>query len=230
MSRSSLFVPARRASALSITTPESVWIGRLSRAHPDATFEILTVFTRESGGVAFAEVTSPDVETVVAELDAAEGVTTADVLQRAGESALVQFETASPILLLPVRNAGTPLDLPFPVSDGSVTWEVTAPRSRLSTLADQLREFDIQFDVVSVRQEMETEQLLTPKQRALVRTAVAEGYYDTPRDCTLTDLAETLGIAKSTCSETLHRAEEKTINQFVAKGNEGDPQGVPLAH
>ena len=119
MSRSSLFVPARRASALSITTPESVWIGRLSRAHPDATFEILTVFTRESGGVAFAEVTSPDVETVVAELDAAEGVTTADVLQRAGESALVQFETASPILLLPVRNAGTPWTCPFPSRTGA---------------------------------------------------------------------------------------------------------------
>ena len=46
-------------------------------------------------------------------------------------------------------------------------------------------------------------------------TAVDHGYYDTPRACSLTELAEEVGIAKSTCSETLHRAEETMIKQFM---------------
>jgi len=202
-------------ATLEITVPDAVWIGELSRNHPDAQFEILTVFPQEQGGVALAEITAPDVESVVLEMDSYDAVTSTDYLQRSDDTALVQFETSNPVLLLPVKNAGTPLELPFTVLDGSVEWEVTAPRDRLSNLGDQLRQFGIEFDVISVRQEMETEQLLTPKQLRLIETAVAEGYYDTPRECTLTELADEADIAKSTCSETLHRAEEKVVKEFV---------------
>jgi len=200
---------------LTVTVPESVWMGQLSRAYPEARFEILTVFPREDGAVALAEITASDVASVLRELDRADTVTSTEALERDEDTVLVQFETSNPVLLLPVRNAGTPLELPFTVVDGSVDWEVTAPRDRLSSLADQLRQFGIDFDVVSIHQEVETQQLLTPKQRDLLTTAVEEGYYDTPRDCTLTELAEVSGIAKSTCSETLHRAEEKVVKQFA---------------
>jgi predicted DNA binding protein len=214
---------------LELTIPKSVWIGELSRSYPDASFEILTVFPQESGGVALAEVVAADLEGLVEELAAYEEVTATDVLQRSDDTALVQFETSNPVMLLPVRNAGTPLELPFSVQDGVVSWEVTAPRDRLSRLADQLRDFGISFDVVAVHQEMETEQLLTPKQQELIHTAVKEGYYDTPRDCTLTELADAVGIAKSTCSETLHRAEEKVVKEFVEEMGEIDERRVPLA-
>jgi predicted DNA binding protein len=201
---------------LEITIPDSVWMGELSRQYPSAKFEILTVFPKENGGgVALAEITAAAVEEIVIEMDAYDEVTSTDFLQRTDETALVQFETSNPVLLLPVRNAGTPLELPFSVVDGKVNWEVTAPRDRLSTLGDQLRQFGIEFEVRAVRQEMETEQLLTPKQMELIQTAVDEGYYDTPRECTLTELAEAVDIAKSTCSETLHRAEEKVVKEFV---------------
>ncbi|WP_459194239.1 helix-turn-helix domain-containing protein [Halosimplex sp. J119] len=200
---------------LEITVPDSVWIGELSRNHPEAQFEILTVFPKDEGGVALTEITGDGVEEIVVEMDGYDEVTSTDYLQRTDDTALVQFETSNPVLLLPVRNAGTPLELPFTVVDGSVTWEVTAPRDRLSSLGDQLRQFGIDFEVLAVRQEMETEQLLTPKQLRLVRTAVEQGYYDTPRECTLTELAEEADIAKSTCSETLHRAEEKIVKEFT---------------
>lgn len=200
---------------LEITVPDAVWIGELSRTNPGAQFEILTVFPQEEGGVALAEITAEDVESVVLEMDSYDAVTSTDYLQRTDETALIQFETSNPVLLLPIKNAGTPLELPFTVADGSVKWEVTAPRDRLSSLGDQLRQFDIDFEVISVCQEMETEQLLTPKQLRLIQTAVADGYYDTPRECTLTELADEADIAKSTCSETLHRAEEKVVKEFV---------------
>jgi predicted DNA binding protein len=205
---------------LAITVPDSVWIGELSREYPDAQFEILTVFPKGEGGVALAEIAADAVEEVVLAMDDYEAVTSTDLLQRTAETALVQFETSNPILLLPVHNAGTPLELPFSVVDGGVEWEVTAPRDRLSSLGEQLRRFGIEFEVMAVRQEMETEQLLTPKQLRLVQTAVEEGYYDTPRECTLTELADESDIAKSTCSETLHRAEETIVKEFV---DETDP-------
>lgn len=43
-----------------------------------------------------------------------------------------------------------------------------------------------------------------------MNAVIERGYYDTPRRCTLTELADELDLAKSTCSERLHRAEENS--------------------
>jgi hypothetical protein len=198
-----------------ITIPEDIWIGKLSREYAEVEFKILTVFPQEAGGVALVELTASDPGQVVDAMRDYEVVTAVDILQQTGGTTLVQFETTEPILLLPVQKAGTPLDLPFVIRDGNVDWEITATHDRLSTLVDQLREFDIDFDVRSMVYEVDTTQLLTEQQTRIVRCAIETGYYDTPRESTLTELADDLGLAKSTCSETLHRAEEKIIKQFA---------------
>lgn len=69
--------------------------------------------------------------------------------------------------------------------------------------------------------QFETDGQLTGTQYSLVVRAVELGYYDTPRECSLTDLAEAVGLAKSTVSETLHRAEGKLIKSVV--GGETPP-------
>jgi len=120
-----------------------------------------------------------------------------------------------PLLLLPARDSGVPLEMPFEIQDGNAVWEVTAPNDRLSELGSQLESFGISFTVEHVCQHLSEGQLLTGRQRRIVRTAIEEGYYDTPRDCSLTALAEKLDIAKSTASETLHRAEERIIKRYA---------------
>jgi predicted DNA binding protein len=207
---------AMPCAKLRITVPEGIWIGKLSRECATAEFEILTAFPKERGGIALAEITDSDPKSVVRAMEGTEEVTNIEPLQQTTDSILVQFETSDPFLLLPVRKAGTPIELPFTVCAGEVGWEITATQDRLSELGDQLREFDITFDVKSVTHQVETTQLLTAKQTKLVNRAIEAGYYDTPRRVTLTDLADDLDLAKSTCSETLHRAEEKIIKQFAS--------------
>ncbi|MFB6172880.1 MAG: helix-turn-helix domain-containing protein [Haloarculaceae archaeon] len=200
---------------LSITVPEGVWIGDVTRAHPEARVRVLAALTDEASGVGLAEVDAPDVSSVVAAVDDQEDVTALEVLRQDEETALIQFETTTPLLLLPMQESGVPLEFPFTLRAGEATWDVTAPHDRLSALGDQLRSFGIQFTVERVREPVEPEQLLTDRQLTLVENAVERGYYDTPRTCTLTDLATDLGLAKSTCSEVLHRAEGKIVKQFL---------------
>jgi hypothetical protein len=200
---------------LTVTIPDQVWIGNLTRQHPDANFRILAAFPDGDRGTAMAEITAPELDEVLHEMETLPEVTDLELLGYPGPEALVQFETSEPLLLLPIRESGALLDLPFEVGDGDATWEVTATRDRLSDLGDQLRTLGIDFEVESVTREVETDHLLTDRQSTLVETAVEEGYYDTPRDCTLTELADAVGVAKSTASETLHRAEEKVIKEFV---------------
>lgn len=208
---------------LRLTIPDGVWIGDLTRRYPDAEFRILAALSDEDAGVALAEVSAADPEAVVSETRAYDDIESVDPLKRTDGGVLVQFETTMPLLLMPARDSGVPLEMPFAIQDGTAVWEVTAPSDRLAELGSQLETFDISYTVDYVQQRLNEEQLLTDRQQHVVRTAIEEGYYDTPRTCSLTELAETLGIAKSTTSETLHRAEAKIVKHFA-----GDLDAAPV--
>jgi len=205
-------------ATLVIQMPEAVWIGDLSRRYPDARFRILAAMPtgEEEAGAGLVEVRTPDLDAVLTDLAAYDAITAVSTLQHHDERALVQFETTMPLLLLPVQSSGVPLEMPFDIVDGEATWEITAPSERISALGDQLRAFGIPFSVEAIQQEFESDQVLTDRQRRVVAAAVERGYYETPRRCSLTELAESLDIAKSTCSEILHRAEGAIITRFVA--------------
>jgi predicted DNA binding protein len=101
------------------------------------------------------------------------------------------------------------------LADGEVEWGLTAPQNRLSELGTQFEQFGIAFTVNEIQQHIEPEQMLTDRQLERPTVAVERGYYETLRECSFPELADELDIAKSTCSETLHRAEEEVIKQFV---------------
>lgn len=200
---------------LTLTVPDGVWIGDISREHADARIRILAALTDDDAGVGLAEVITNDLPPVLADIDDNDAVTELEILQADDEKALIEFETTSPFLLLPVQGSGVPLEMPFVLENGKAEWEITAPQHRLSALADQLETFGISYTVEQVSQRVEPERLLTESQLRLLVAAVENGYYDTPRDCSLTELADRVGLAKSTASETLHRAEESIVKQFV---------------
>ena len=211
---------------LHITLPETTWIRTLSESYPDAEFRVLAALPADDDtGVGLVEVSAPDLPDVVGEMDDAEGVLRLELLEASAESALVEFETADPLLLLSVSESAVPLELPLTVQDGEAELDVTASRDSLSTLAGQLETFGMSFDVEYVRELSDSEHLLTDRQRRLLDVAVEEGYYDSPRNCTLTELAEKVGVAKSTASETLHRAEGKIIKQYVTGERSGYTNG-----
>lgn len=207
---------------LRLTVPEGVWVGTVSRGNPSAELRVLTAFADEESGVALVELDADDPAPVLADITASAAVTAVEPLHRVEGRTLVEIETSTPVLLHPIRNSGVPLEFPFTIADGEAVWTVTAPRERLSALADQLREFDIEFTVEYVRSPTEPDRLLADGQRELLEAALAAGYYDTPRACTLTELAEEVGMAKSTVSEALHRAEEKIVKSFAAEETDAE--------
>jgi hypothetical protein len=204
---------------LRLTIPTELWLGELTRRHPETTFRVLSALPDEQTGTALVELTGGPVTTVLEEMGGFEAVTALEVLNEGDDHALVQFETMTPVLLLAARDSAVPLALPFEVTDGTAVWELTASSDRLSALDSQLEAFGISFSIEQLRYDITAEPLLTDTQRTLVDTALELGYYDTPRTCSLTDLADEVGQAKSTVSETLHRAEGKIVRQFAEPGD-----------
>jgi len=87
---------------------------------------------------------------------------------------------------------------------------------RLAALGRRFSAADVDVESVKrVADEPSPLRGLTDAQRDLLLEAVDAGYFDTPRECTLTELADRCDIAPSTASETLRRAERCVVTRFT---------------
>lgn len=200
---------------LRIDFPEGTWINEVSTAYPDATFEVLAVIPDDDVGIALIELTTPELAEVVRTMAHYPQLLDMEPVQQGDDHAIVRIETNAPLLLLAAQASGIPIELPVTIQDGEATVEFRASADRLSELGDELERFGFSYTVEILYENPVPETLLSERERDLLLSAVKHGYYDTPRTCSLTELAETVGIAKSTCSETLHRAESVVITRFV---------------
>jgi predicted DNA binding protein len=88
--------------------------------------------------------------------------------------------------------------------NGWQTIETITSWERLSQLKDEFEEADVSFEVLSVTQPVEVTDLLTDRQWEVLTEAITRGYYDSPRGCSLTDLAAALDVNPSAVSGVLH--------------------------
>lgn len=214
---------------LRIDIPEGPWIADLSRKYPEATFQVLTALPGDGEGFALVWIRSADIEDLLGEAVEHETMTEITVLERSETAATVQIETSAPMILLAAKRSGIPLEMPVQIKNGEATLDVAGAHDRLSDLGQEFESVGLSFEVEYIQERSHPDSVLTPRQEELLRTATTLGYYDTPRDCTLTELAEEVGLAKSTCSETLHRAEEKIVKRFIdelSPGTEREPEVI----
>jgi len=208
---------------LTITVPDAVWIGELSRAYPETRFRVLAATADAATGVARIEITGEEPVAVCEDIRDYDTVTELTVFESDDRIRRVQVETTVPLLMTSLQNSGVPLEMPFEVCDGEMAFEATIPQQNLSKLGETLDEMGISYRVDRIQQDVESDPLLTDRQQWLLDEAIERGYYDTPRRTTLVDLADELDIAKSTCSEILHRAEERVLKEYIGDEREARP-------
>lgn len=200
---------------LRITVPEMVWISDVSREHPDVRFRVLAATANDATGVAEVELVGPETTAVCEQIRTYETVPDVTVFEADEDRHRIEIETTMPLLLSSIQSSGIPLSTPFVVQDGEMLLEEQVPHRRLSALRETFDELGIQYTVESIRETVEAENTLTDRQQWLVAEAIDRGYYDTPRETTLTALADELDMAASTCSEVLHRAEGRVLKEFM---------------
>ncbi len=202
---------------LRVSIPEEVWIHRISMEYPEISFQVIAVLSGEESGIALLKFQAEDPDSIISSIEEQDDVTDFDLLWKQNETRMIQVEMSNPLLLFPILKAGIPLQTPFEVIEGTAIWEVTTSSERLSALGSRLNSANISFEIQYVRNEPSepTDDLLTDRQRELLLRAAEEGYYDTPRRTTLTELCELLNISKATGSDILHRSEGKLVKWFI---------------
>ncbi|MEF8774445.1 MAG: helix-turn-helix domain-containing protein [Halobacteriales archaeon] len=110
------------------------------------------------------------------------------------------------------------------IRNGRLLYSVTVPdRSVLMSLIKHLRKAGASVSVtriVAVDGEGEESPSLTDKQHETLLTAVELGYYDTPREADLADVAAELGVSRSAASQRLSSVRRRLVEDYVRRSDE----------
>lgn len=115
---------------------------------------------------------------------------------------------------------------------------LVAPQSTIDRISRTLAELDVDCEILRIGDYRGMEGLLsslTRRQRDLLCLAFESGYYDAPRRTSVEELADDVGLDKSTVWEHLRRAEQNLLSAILeGKGPSGhwlthgiDADGVP---
>lgn len=99
-------------------------------------------------------------------------------------------------------------------------------RASLGEFREYCREQGVPFELARLYDVTEPESGrqygLTPKQYEALTTAWEMGYYDSPREVTLTEIAGELGISEQSLSDRLRRGYEQFIRHALVVSSPGD--------
>lgn len=111
---------------------------------------------------------------------------------------------------------------PQSVSDGVLTVRVVVPRKQafkriISLLKKRASAVSVKWLLNGDQEARPVEvdvTMITDKQREAIETALEQGYYEDPREASLSDLAEELGVTDSAVSQRLGAAETKLVKSL----------------
>ncbi|WP_458189982.1 helix-turn-helix domain-containing protein [Haladaptatus sp. NG-WS-4] len=207
---------ARVHLKVKIGADDDNWLAGVSTDFSDAEFKILATHPIDDDVLELVKVTTSDRDAIVRRFDEAPEVRSSEILHSDEEMVLIQCVFPMPSSYKAGRARGNLPRLPLTIRDGWISGELIGSQEQLSEFTTELAAAGIPYEIVSVTQSYDASGLLTERQREFISEAVERGYYDSPRGCTLVELAETFGVNQSAASGVLHRAEGRIIKEFIS--------------
>jgi predicted DNA binding protein len=196
--------------------PPDLWITEVSTSFPTVTFRLLTGVPRAEGATELGEVVGEGSRRAAESIRSHPDVVAYDSLFESEARTLAQYQSTETGLYEFLGESSVPPEFPVVVEDGFMEFDLTATRAQFEAVGDALDGSGRAYDLLSVTGGEPPEDLLTDRQRECLNAALREGYLEVPRRCTLADLASTLGVDKSTASETLRRGQARVLKWFLA--------------
>jgi len=199
-----------------IDLPEDLWVAQLSNRFGRADFRLLSGYPSGETAVELGEVVTDDPDEVVAGMREHPAIETLERLESGDRRALTKYETTDTALYEFAELSGVTIEFPIRVHNGRYEFDLTDTREEFDRFRERLEASPLSYELVSVVGGRARDGLLTDRQREVLETARREGYYEVPRGCTLADVAETLGVDKSTVSTVLRRGEARVVASVLA--------------
>lgn len=204
-----------------IELPEGYWVAELSRAFPESTFRLLSGVRTNDTATELGEVRTDHPRDVETAFDAHDAITRFERLERADDRLLTKYETTHVGLYDFLESAAFPPEFPIDVRDGRYEFDLTGTREEFDRFRAALDATGLSYELLSKVEGGRTETLLTRRQEELLAAGLREGYFEVPRGCTLADLANAVGVDKSTASGVIRRGQARLVAWYLTGGGTG---------
>lgn len=199
-----------------IQLPENLWITDVSRGFSQATFRLLSGYRLDDAALELGETITESPATLVEAVRDHPSIASYELLESDDRRVLAKYETTDTALYDFVETSSLTIEFPVTVRNGWYEFDLTGTREELDELQGALDRAPRPYELRSLVRTTESEGLLTGRQREVLETAVRNGYFEVPRECTLADVADDLGVDKSTASTVLRRGESQILKWFLA--------------
>ena len=199
--------------------PTGIWIRDVSTQFPDATLRLLTGVPKGDRALELGEVRAEDPDPVANAIRSHPDVAAYETLYVDGGRAIAQYEAVEQALYEFLWASSLPPEFPIVAEDGAMEFDLTATRAQFEAFGDALDRRDANYELLTLVHTDEQDGLLTERQAECLAVAHRQGYFDVPRECSLADVAERLGVDKSSASETLRRATDRVVGEFLLGPN-----------
>ncbi|AGK60505.1 HTH DNA binding domain protein [Archaeoglobus sulfaticallidus PM70-1] len=95
----------------------------------------------------------------------------------------------------------------------NIFWDIICDDDSFITLIRNLEDYDVDFEI-TYKGKPESDEKITYREEEVLRIALQKGYFDYPKKIKLEELASYFGIAPSTLSEILRRAQKKVLERY----------------
>jgi hypothetical protein len=190
----------------------------LADEFPDISLRFLANYPTDEGVCSVMEVRTDEPERFKESLEHW-GSKTVELLHGDEDTVVVMIEGQPPEGYFVSEDIGYHPTSPVVTRDGYLFIEFVMPASKMMAMWESLKERDVEYEVLSITEGYNVVDSLTARQREILSVAIERGYYDNPRQCSLTDVADELDVNKSVISGVLHRAEGEIIKDAI-----GDPR------
>lgn len=213
-------------ASVRVRVPDDEWIASVSRSFPEATFRLLAGVRTGESAVQLGEVVAEEPADALAAMETQPSVTDLQPLEVTDERALSRYETDDIGLYDFLRASSLPPEFPIVVEDGWFDLEFTGTREAFDRVVATLDDAGRPYELQSIVEGGDEAQLLTDRQRDVLRAGLRAGYFEVPRECTLAELAAELGIDTSTASGVLRRGEARILEWFFTGAVAGRERGT----
>lgn len=208
-------IRARFRMALS----DEIWPYEVSTSFPDATLRLLTGVPKGDRALELGEVRAENPNAVSDVIRRHPDIDNYDELYLDDTRVIGQYVSDERSLYEFLWDSSLPPEFPIVVENGEMEFDLTATQPQFEAFGSALDETGRQYELLSLVHTDDRDQLLTDRQRECLTVAHNHGYFDVPRDATLAEVADTLGVDPSSASETIRRATNRIIEEFVMSRN-----------
>ncbi|TFH30154.1 MAG: hypothetical protein E4G98_02605 [Promethearchaeota archaeon] len=205
-------------SKLLIHFPDQLWLV-LTKKYPQLQFEIKAFVPVEQDpfvGNSLIAITGSIPESLLQELENHPSLMSYSVMERSSNQMILNTITKDQFLMLTIVKNMILVDLPVPVSNGCAEFVVSSTRSNIDHFIQDLEDRGLRVEIksIGIYSEDILQDVLTPRQFEVFNLAKQKGYYESPRQITLTELAREINVAKSSLSSILQRIHAKLLGSI----------------